>query len=60
MKMIDQEQMNEYGVHPLYTVLEANGKSYGVLMLTSNAMGMLDYYFTFHILIILSNSKCTL
>ncbi|CAG2183889.1 unnamed protein product, partial [Oppiella nova] len=31
---------NLYGVHPFYTVLEADGKAHGILFLNSNAMGL--------------------
>ncbi|CAG2117372.1 unnamed protein product, partial [Medioppia subpectinata] len=32
------DQKNNYGQHPFYTVLESNGNSHGILLLNSNAM----------------------
>ncbi|CAG2168008.1 unnamed protein product, partial [Oppiella nova] len=33
-----QDEKNNYGQHPFYTVLESNGNSHGILLLNSNAM----------------------
>ncbi|CAG2121334.1 unnamed protein product, partial [Medioppia subpectinata] len=32
------DEKNNYGQHPFYTVLESNGNSHGILLLNSNAM----------------------
>ena len=36
-----QEKTNLYGAHPFYLMMENDGKSHGVFLLNSNAMGML-------------------
>lgn len=36
-----QENTNLYGAHPFYLMMENDGKSHGVFLLNSNAMGML-------------------
>jgi len=33
-------QMNGYGSHPFYLLIEKSGKSHGVFLFNSNAMGM--------------------
>jgi len=32
--------MNGYGSHPFYLMIEESGKSHGVFLFNSNAMGM--------------------
>ena len=36
-------QLCRYGVHPRYTVLEADGSAHGVLFLNSNAQEVTNY-----------------
>ena len=37
------EELNQYGVHPVYNVLEKDGNAYGVALINSNAQ---EYSFT--------------
>jgi lysosomal alpha-glucosidase len=39
MYVFDVFQENLYGSHPFYLMMEKSGKSHGVFLLNSNAMG---------------------
>ena len=48
MKISFQDKLNIYGSHPFYQMLEKNGKTHGVFLRNSNAMGNnLFYLFSF-------------
>lgn len=38
--------MNLYGTHPFYLAVEHDGKSHGMLLLNSNAMGMEHFVYS--------------